>query len=165
MSPSAKSAWVAVAAAFLLASAVLAQGVGGTVSGRVADESGRPLSGATVAARNTATALTRTAVTDAAGFYRLVELPVGTYEFKVGLGGFATEVRSGVSLLIGQKATLDFALKIAKVAETVTVPETLPPVGDAMLTVGGVVSGGGGGGALFTVTVTVDDEPEFPAAS
>ena len=60
MSPSAKSAWAAATASFLLASAVLAQGVGGTVSGKVADESGRPLSGATVAARNTATALTRT---------------------------------------------------------------------------------------------------------
>jgi hypothetical protein len=31
------------------------------------------------------------------------------------------------------------------VAETVTVPDTLPPVGEAMLAVGGVVSEGGGG--------------------
>src|SRR5262249_6585895 len=126
MSPSAKSAWAAAAAAFLLASAVLAQGVGGTVSGKVADESGRGLPGATATARNAAAALTRTASPDAAGFYRLVELPVGTYEFNVGLPGFATEVRSGVRLLIGQKATLDFALKVAKVAETVTVQAEAP---------------------------------------
>ncbi len=36
-------------------------------------------------------------------------------------GGFATEVRSGINLQIGQRAALDFRLKVAKVAETVTV--------------------------------------------
>ncbi len=140
MSPSAKSAWAAAAAAFLLASAVLAQGVGGTVSGRVSDESGRPLAGATVTARNTATSLTRTAATDAAGFYRLVELPVGTYEFNVGLSGFAAEVRSGVRLLIGQKATLDFALKVARVAETVTVQADAPIVETTKSSIGATIT-------------------------
>ena len=40
-------------------------------------------------------------------------------------------------------------------AVTDTVPNTVwPLLGEVMLTVGGVVSGGGGGGALATVTVT-----------
>jgi outer membrane receptor for ferrienterochelin and colicin len=140
MSPSAKSAWGAAAAAFFLASAVLAQGVGGTVSGRVSDESGRPLSGAAVSARNTATALTRTTSTDPEGFYRLAELPVGTYEFRVGSAGFATEVRSGVLLLIGQQAKLDFALKIAKVAETVTVQADVPIVETTKSSIGATIT-------------------------
>ena len=140
MSPSAKSAWAAAAAAFLLASAVLAQGVGGTVSGRVSDESGRPLSGAAVSARNTATALTRTRTSEAGGFYRMPELPVGIYEFSVGLAGFATEVRSGVRIVIGQKATLDFLLKVAQVAETVVVKADAPIVETTKSSIGASIT-------------------------
>ena len=64
--------WVAAAAVFLLALSVWAQAVGGTVFGRVSDPSGRPLAGATVAARNLATAQVRTVTADADGSYRLV---------------------------------------------------------------------------------------------
>src|SRR4030095_4738019 len=113
---------LAVAAAVcLLASAVFGQVVGGTIFGRVADESGQPLAGAqgtarytatgpvsrpardgagkplagtTVTARNVDTGLTRTVPSDAGGIYRFAQLPVGTYEFTATLGGFATEVRS-----------------------------------------------------------------------
>ena len=118
--------WAAAAAALLLASAALAQTVGGTVYGSVSDESGRPLSGATVAAKNLATSQTRSVSTDAAGLFRMVELPVGSYEVTVAAGGFATEVRSGIQLQIGQRAELDFRLKVAKVAETVTVVAEAP---------------------------------------
>jgi len=118
--------WVAAAAVFLLASSVRAQAVGGTVFGRVSDPSARPLAGATVAARNLATAQVRTVTADADGSYRLVELSVGRYEFTVSSAGFATEVRTGVQLQIGQQSAIDFVLKIAAVAETVTVQGAAP---------------------------------------
>ena len=47
----------------------------------------------------------------------------------------------------------------------VTVPETRPPVGEMMLTVGGVVSGGDPPPPLATLTVTIADWVELPAAS
>ncbi|HZY07257.1 MAG TPA: carboxypeptidase regulatory-like domain-containing protein, partial [Ilumatobacteraceae bacterium] len=100
--------------------------VGGTVFGRVSDPSARPLAGATVAARNLATAQVRTVTADADGSYRLVELPVGRYEFTVSSAGFATEVRTGVQLQIGQQSAIDFVLKVAAVAETVTVQAAAP---------------------------------------
>ena len=123
------SRWAAAAGVLLLAAAgLLAQVTGGSVTGRVTDESGRPLSGATVTAKNTGTGIARTAVADANGSYRLSELPVGTYEFNVSASGLATEVRSGVRVLIGQQASLDFSLKVAAVAETVTVQADAPIV-------------------------------------
>ena len=125
MRPSRRT-WAAAAAAFLFASSVWAQAVGGTVFGRVSDPSGRPLSGGTVVARNLATGQVRTVTTDADGSYRLVELPVGRYEFTVSSAGFATEVRTGVQLQIGQQSAIDFVLKVAAVAETVTVQGEAP---------------------------------------
>jgi outer membrane receptor for ferrienterochelin and colicin len=120
--------WAAAAVAFVLASPVVAQTVGGTVFGRVTDESDRPVAGAAVSARNVRTSQTRTAPSDAEGLFRLVELPVGAYEFTVSAPGFATEVRTGVQLQIGQQSALDFHLKVAAVAETVTVQAEAPIV-------------------------------------
>ena len=53
------------------------------------------LPGATVTARNEETGLTRTAVTEAAGDYRLPALPPGRYTVTAELQGFTTESRAG----------------------------------------------------------------------
>jgi Carboxypeptidase regulatory-like domain/TonB dependent receptor-like, beta-barrel len=132
--------WVAAAAVFLLASAAFAQRVGGTVTGRVSDESGRTLAGASVSARNVATAIARTATSDAQGLYRFIELSVGTYEFTVASSGFATEVRSGVRIFIGQQAEINFVLKVATVAETVTVHADAPIVETTKSSIGATIT-------------------------
>src|SRR5678815_5447496 len=131
---------LALAALFLLPVAGLAQTIGGSVTGRVLAEAGQPLSGSTVVARNLATGVTRTAVTDASGNYRLAELTAGNYEFTVEMKGFATEVRSGVKISIGQRATLDFSLKVSAVAETVTVVGEAPLVETTKSSIGASVS-------------------------
>ena len=123
---SARTWFAAAAAALLLASGAMAQTVGGTVYGRVSDESGSPLSGVAVVAKNLGTGQTRSVTTDAAGLFRMVELSVGNYEVTVAASGFATEVRAGIRLQIGQQADLTFQLKVAKVAETVTVQAATP---------------------------------------
>ncbi len=131
---------LALAALFLLPVAGLAQTIGGSVTGRVLAEAGQPLSGSTVVGRNLATGVTRTVVTDASGAYRLAELPAGNYEFTVEMKGFATEVRSGVKISIGQRATLDFSLKVSAVAETVTVVGEAPVVETTKSSIGASVS-------------------------
>ena len=110
------------------------------MSGRVLAEAGQPLTGASVAARNLSTGVTRTAVTDATGAYWLPELTAGNYEFTVGLQGFATEVRSGVKISIGQRSTLDFSLKVSAVAETVTVVGEAPIVETTKSSIGASIS-------------------------
>lgn len=120
--------WGVAAAGLLLAAGLAAQDVGGTIFGRVGDESGQALPGAAVSARSVGTSLTRRTVSDAGGLYRLVALPVGTYELTIALAGFATEVRLGVRVLVGQQSELNFGLKVAAVAETVSVQADVPIV-------------------------------------
>ncbi|HET9264039.1 MAG TPA: TonB-dependent receptor [Vicinamibacterales bacterium] len=98
------------------------------ITGALTDQSGAVLPGVTVTARNQETGLTRTAVSGAAGDYRLPALPPGTYTLKVELSGFTTEERSGIILVIDQTAQIDFTLKPAAVAETVTVQGESPIV-------------------------------------
>jgi hypothetical protein len=98
------------------------------ITGTLTDQSGAVLPGVTVTARNQETGLTRAVVSGAAGDYRLPALPPGTYTLKVELSGFTTEERSGIILVIDQTAQIDFTLKPAAVAETVTVQGESPIV-------------------------------------
>jgi hypothetical protein len=133
--------WISVVAALLVGSgAALSQGIGASVTGRVLDESRAPRGGASVTARNVGTGWTRTVTSEASGAYRLSELPAGTYEFTVALEGFGGETRTGVRLLVGQEATLDFELRVAGVAETVAVESEVPIVETTKSAVGTTIT-------------------------
>src|SRR5688572_26652957 len=86
-----------------------------TILGVVRDSDRAVLPGATVSIRNVDTGLTRTAPTDGDGSYRFPALPVGPYEIRVELQGFRTAVRSGVRLVVGQEAVLDFILELGQI--------------------------------------------------
>ena len=64
----------------LCASLGMAQLDTGTISGTVRDQSGGAIPGATITIRNVATGISRNSVTNAAGRYEAVALPVGSYE-------------------------------------------------------------------------------------
>src|SRR5580704_14516284 len=81
--------------------------VSAAISGVVSDASGAVIAAATVTAKNLETAAVRTTATDAAGRYRLLELPVGAYEVTVAKDGFQRTVRGGIHLVVGQAAYLD----------------------------------------------------------
>jgi hypothetical protein len=110
----------------LLAPSALAQNA--QITGLVKDSSGAIIPGATVTARNVDTGLTRTAVTEGSGEYRLPSLPPGRYSVAVELSGFSTETRPDIILIIDQTAILNFTLKPAAIAETVTVTGDSPIV-------------------------------------
>src|SRR5207244_9869218 len=96
--------------------------------------------GVTVRARNQETGLTRSATSDGAGSYRLPALPPGTYSLVAELASFGTESRPAIVLGIDQTATMDFTLKPASVAETVTVTGESPLVDTAASAVSTSVS-------------------------
>jgi len=98
------------------------------LGGTVLDAQGAVLPGATVTARHVATGATRTVVTSANGSFRMPALPVGTYTIEIELQGFAKTVQEGIVLAVGQTATMDFKLRLASVAETITVTGTSPLV-------------------------------------
>ena len=104
------------------------QVVGGSVSGTVRDESSAALPSAQVLIRNAETGAQRTLVTDDAGRYAALSLPVGKYEITAAKDGFQTQVKRGVTLAVGQQSTVDFTLSVGEVKETVTVMEAPSPV-------------------------------------
>lgn len=105
------------------------------VIGTLTDSSGGVLPGATITARNDETGLTRTAVTEASGDYRLPALPPGRYTVTAELQGFTTETRQNLVLVIDQTVTVDFMLKPATVAETITVTGEAPLVDTSASTI------------------------------
>jgi len=135
-----RAGWVVLALVFLWPAAAPAQVTTALVYGRVLDDSGAPVQGATITARHAATGLERSAQTDTSGAYRIAALPVGAYEVGVELTGFATQERSGITLRIGQEAHLDYQLKVAQVVETITVQAEAPIVETTKSALGGTIT-------------------------
>jgi Carboxypeptidase regulatory-like domain/TonB dependent receptor len=121
------------------ATSASAQQTTGSIIGRVLDDQGAAIPGATISVTSPSTGFTRTDVTDAEGVYRLRALPVGRFDLAVELAGFASVDRKGVVVNVGQTITLDFTLKVAAVAETVIVTGQTPLIESSVSSVGGVV--------------------------
>jgi len=98
------------------------------ISGTVEGADGAPLPGVTVEATNNETGLQLVEVTNEEGFYRLLNLPTGTYTVRATLEGFAPSEAKDVRLLLGSAPTINFTLQSASVSETITVTSELPVV-------------------------------------
>ena len=70
-----------------LPAVALAQSASGTVSGRVVDDQGKAVPGATVFIENKITGYRHSVRTDAQGRYKLSNLPYNTYHLEVGAPG------------------------------------------------------------------------------
>src|SRR5438552_7096919 len=93
----------------------------GTISGTVADQTGAAVPGAAVSIKNIETGIVRRLVTNEAGRYEAVALPVGTYEVTASLAGFQTFVRGGIGLTVGRNAVVDIALRVGAVTDEITI--------------------------------------------
>ena len=113
-------------AMLLMASTAFAQLGGGTLSGTVTDEQGGLLPGVTVTIAGTDRSAT--AVTDEGGKFRFLNLAPGPYKVTVALQGFATRVMEDVVVAVGSTSDVPMQLKVATVAETVTVSGESPIV-------------------------------------
>ncbi len=92
-----------------------------SIGGVVTDPQGAVIPGANVAAEDTATGVQRAAVTNAAGFYNLQNLTIGTYTVTVERAGFRKYVHAGITLTTGQELGLDVRLELGAAAQVVTV--------------------------------------------
>lgn len=98
------------------------------IEGRVADQGGGVLPGVTVTIESPALlGGPRTTVTDAEGRYRFTALPAGAYQVTYELAGFAP-VKRDVRLDTGFVATLNEALGVGAITESVTVTGESPVV-------------------------------------
>ena len=113
---------------FITCTAASAQLATAELNGRVTDESGAVLPGVTVTVTQTATGFTRSGVTDESGSYLLSNLPTGPYKLEVALQGFKTYVQTGIVLQVGATPTINAALGLGSLEESVTVEAAAPIV-------------------------------------
>src|SRR5256885_14161355 len=98
------------------------------IAGVVKDTTGGVLPGVTVEASSPALIeKARSAVTDTAGQYKIVDLSPGTYEVTFTLPGFKTVHRTGIVLEGTFTAQGSPAIQLAAVEESVTVTGETPP--------------------------------------
>ena len=119
--------WLTVAAlALALASSATSrafgQGLTGQISGTVVDNTKAVLPGATVTVKNSATQVTREAVSDGTGAFVVTNLLAGTYDILVTLNSFKTFEQKGVVLTATERLALPLiSLELGGLEETVSV--------------------------------------------
>jgi hypothetical protein len=123
----------------LVSSAPVMGQVSAALSGRVTDQTGAGIPGATVTAKDTDMGISRETVTDGAGRYELPALPVGRYEVAATKSGFAVAVRSGINLVVGQDAAADLSLRVGNVSEQVKILANVPVVNTTTGDISGLV--------------------------
>src|SRR5216683_3566721 len=108
----------------LAATPAFAQSATGTITGQVTDQQGAIIGGAEVKLIEPTTSSTRSAVTNDAGRFTVVNVPPGNYDVTVTKPGFTASRLSGQKVDIGQVLTLDVALTVGATTTTVEVKAT-----------------------------------------
>src|ERR1019366_3298601 len=91
---------------FCLTASAFAQ-YGASLQGTVTDKSGAVVAGATVTVTDQATSVSHSTVSDKSGFYRINELPPGTYKVDVGAPSFKKSSKSDVIVNAEQPTPVD----------------------------------------------------------
>ncbi|MEZ5283796.1 MAG: TonB-dependent receptor [Vicinamibacterales bacterium] len=136
---------IAVAAAvFVCGMAGRAEAQQGVASlrGQVVDEQKGVLPGVTVVVTHQGSGMYREVVSNADGTYFLTGITPGQYMVAAELPGFRRYERRDVLLEVGRTTTLEIALEVGGLEETVTVTTEAPLVDLTSKQVGGNISGG-----------------------
>ena len=129
-----------LAVSIFLGGPMYGQVVGATISGTVTDPSGARVPQAQVLIKNVATEINTGVTSNSDGFYAATNLLPGAYEVEVSAPGFATTVRSQITLTVGAQQVLNFALQVGQVTQKVEVNGQAPAVELASSSIGAVVN-------------------------
>jgi carboxypeptidase family protein/TonB-dependent receptor-like protein len=132
---------IAVLLGFALPARVSAQMVGATVSGTVVDPSGAVIAGVKIVVKNTSTESVANAATNTVGVFNAPNLQPGPYEITATATGFATLIRSRITLTVGQELVLNLTLQVGITTQKIEVTTEAPTVDLANATMGGLVIG------------------------
>ena len=120
-----RTAFAILSLSMLAAAARRARAQGdASINGVVTDTSGAIVAGANVKVKNTEIGTARAVVTDGSGRYDAPSLPVGKYEVSAEQAGFRTEVKTGITLAIGERAEVNLMLAVGGVQQSIKVEET-----------------------------------------
>src|SRR5437762_2999948 len=106
---------------FLSGAHAWGQGATAQISGVVTDATGAVLPGVEITAIQTATGVSRAAVSNETGIYELPQLPIGPYRLEATLPGFRTFVQTGIVLQVNANPSIKIALAVGQLTETVEV--------------------------------------------
>jgi hypothetical protein len=128
-------------AALSLAGATLFWGqvVGASISGTVKDETGSGIAAAAVSVRNVETGAERKLVTDEAGRYSAPSLAIGRYAVSAEKPGFASQLKTGIGLVVGQNVVVDLTLPVGEIKQVITVEAASSPVNQSTQQISGLV--------------------------
>ena len=99
-----------------------------SISGIVIDPQNAVIPQAVVIASNVETGIPSRVITNAAGFYRLPNLPIGSYDLSVEHSGFRKYIRDGIPLTTGEQLGLDVRVELGATGQSVTVTGEAPLV-------------------------------------
>ena len=112
-----------------------------TISGKVTDQNGAVIPGATVTATLVATKLERTVIADGDGNYTIIQLPPGTYVLRAEAKSFQPTALAEESFVAGRNAQIDIVLfPPGIVLDRVVVTTVASPVDTTRTVVGGTVT-------------------------
>jgi hypothetical protein len=117
-----------------------AQGYRGTIAGKLTDPTGSGVPGALIRAVNQADNTAAQATTDGSGYYVIPYLGPGRYRVTVEAKGFKSAVREGLELRVNDRLTVDFALEVGEMKESITVTGETPLLTPDTASLGGVIS-------------------------
>ena len=101
----------------------------GSILIKAVDEQGAVMPGVSVTISSPVlVAGSMSGVTDAGGVNRFPSLVPGEYSVKVELSGFRSVTRENIAVLVGQTTPVEFAMKVASIAENITVTGASPTV-------------------------------------
>ncbi len=107
------------------------------ISGRIVDNSGNPVAGATITVKSVETGATRSGESGENGYYRLVELPLGAQHIDVAKASFTAYSEDLAALTVGQDAVVNVVLTSG--GQSVTVTSESPIVNTTTSTDSGLV--------------------------
>lgn len=110
----------------LVAGELSAQSSYGRITGRVMDPQSAVVSGARVVITQVETSISVQGRTNDEGLFDFPNLLPGAYQLEVSLDGFKKYARSGLSLRVGDILSIDVALEVGAVSESVSVTAEAP---------------------------------------
>ena len=129
--------FAAAAAIALSCFPALAQQTLGGITGDVTDPSGSMIPGATVTLADEQTGYSRITVTNGAGAYVFVNLPIGSYTLTYKAEGYEVQKTQHITVQANRTATVNAGLKVGQTTTTIEVEAT--PLMNAVDTTNGYV--------------------------
>lgn len=124
---------------FLALATTAAWGQTAQIAGTISDASGARVPQAQVTAKEVDTGAQRNVTSNAEGYYTVPLLPPGNYTVSVSKEGFSPVSQSGITLAVGDNATIDIKLTVGTVSQTVSVTSVAPLVDTQSGTINRVV--------------------------